>query len=424
MTKRSDRAPAPETPRFSEPRTRFVRWLMRPHRSLSPAIHPILLANYFANAKALFLGGLNSVLVAAALALWLGSPLVAAVAAADLGLLAARLAVRARCHRNAASGRATATDLYVALNLLWPTLQGCVSLCAVLSGDWPSILLASISAVAVMGPLCVRNFSVPNLAMAQCTVLILPTVISGGFVDAPLLLLFLIQLPFAVLAVRGVTEQVAVLAGGAFRATLENERKALCDDLTGLGNRRAFERHRQADIRPGGPDGACLFCLDLDGFKPINDTYGHPAGDAVLVAVAGRLGSAFGTKARVFRLGGDEFAAVATGLDLGEVHALGQRVIEAVGRPIALADGSAVEVGITVGAAVAPGPAAGQADLLRLADEALYRAKAAGKRRIEVILALGSGAPAAASPAEAPLPDAPAVSDVPAAPAARGRDAA
>ncbi|WP_336487646.1 GGDEF domain-containing protein [Methylobacterium nigriterrae] len=367
---------------FSAPRTRVGRWLMRPHRALSPAVHHILLSNYFANLKALVLGGLNSVLVATVIALWLRSPGVAALAGLDALLLVLRVVVRAGCHRNAARGLPTATDLYVGMNLLWPTLQGLVTLCVFLSGDWPSILLASVSAVAVMGPLCVRNFSVPNLATLQCAVLVLPNVFAAFFVREPVLGLFAVQLPFAVLAVRGVTEQVALLAGGAFQSTLENERAALRDHLTGLGNRRAFERACRTTF--AGGRSAHILCLDLDGFKPVNDRYGHPAGDAVLTVVAGRLRAAFAGAAEIFRLGGDEFAAVGSGLDGAALRALGERAITAVGEPITLPGGTQVEVGITVGAAAASAASITPGGLFEIADAALYRAKAAGKRRVEI----------------------------------------
>ncbi|WP_433079891.1 diguanylate cyclase domain-containing protein [Dactylosporangium sp. CA-052675] len=143
----------------------------------------------------------------------------------------------------------------------------------------------------------------------------------------------------------------------AFRATH--------DPLTGLGNRALLrERLREA------PDGTLLL-LDLDGFKLVNDTYGHPAGDRLLVTVAERLRSVVAPGDVLVRLGGDEFAVIT------HEPAVPSRILAALREPYAQ-DGLELAITTSIGAL----PLRGSADPLRDADLALYAAKAAGRNQV------------------------------------------
>ena len=177
------------------------------------------------------------------------------------------------------------------------------------------------------------------------------------------------------------------------RTALERELRAAAftDPLTGLGNRAHFT----ARSRSAGPD-ASVVLLDLDGFKSVNDTLGHAAGDRVLVEVADRLRAVCREDDLVARLGGDEFvvllapapaptAETETGADAVAV-ALADRLVVALGQPFLVAD-RLVSLGASVGLAsardLADEPDPGDA-LLRDADIAMYAAKAAGKGRVQV----------------------------------------
>jgi diguanylate cyclase (GGDEF)-like protein len=167
------------------------------------------------------------------------------------------------------------------------------------------------------------------------------------------------------------------------RMQVELERLSMEDALTGLVNRRGFGA--RLDGSRGRHDGpAAVMLLDLDDFKDINDTLGHAAGDAVLSAVGRRLRGAVRGRDTVARLGGDEFAIVmsdAAGPDAA--IALGERLLQDIREPIPLGD-TTVRVGGSIGIALAT-PSVHDADtLMRNADLALYRAKAAAGRRIEV----------------------------------------
>jgi diguanylate cyclase (GGDEF)-like protein len=155
-------------------------------------------------------------------------------------------------------------------------------------------------------------------------------------------------------------------------------RQATIDSLTGLPNRLEFlARLEDALAAPrGGPDGdavAVLFC-DLDGFKDINDRYGHQAGDELLMIVAQRLSASMRVGDTVARYGGDEFLALCTGTSRHEVlRVICPRLREAIAAPVAVTGGT-VTVGASVGVVFAEG-VTDPATLISRADAAMYAAK-------------------------------------------------
>jgi len=121
-----------------------------------------------------------------------------------------------------------------------------------------------------------------------------------------------------------------------------------------------------------------VLMIDLDRFKPINDTLGHEVGDRVLVEVAARLQRAVRKADVVARLGGDEFVVLlAQVLDLAQLEALATRLVQAVSQPMVLGD-ARVQVGVSVGVALPPGDGQALKDLMLAADQAMYRAKRQG----------------------------------------------
>lgn len=158
---------------------------------------------------------------------------------------------------------------------------------------------------------------------------------------------------------------------------------AFHDTLTGLANRSIFDTRLAQSLAAARAQGnsIALLYLDLDGFKNINDTLGHPAGDALIRAVAQRLRNEVRETDLVARLGGDEFAIIQTGITSpGEAEILCLRLLEAIYEPFDLA-GAEARVGVSVGVAFGPGDADDRSELTRKADIALYEAKAAGKGR-------------------------------------------
>ncbi len=189
-----------------------------------------------------------------------------------------------------------------------------------------------------------------------------------------------------VLEVRGVP-----LEGGGFVTTYldvteQRRNQALVvhlahhDSLTDLPNRVLFrDRLQQAFARVRRGEAIALHYLDLDRFKPVNDSFGHAVGDTLLKAAAGRLRAAARDTDTVARLGGDEFVIIQVGIkDPAEAGILAHRVVDAMAAPYHIA-GHAIGTGTSIGIALAPSNGADPEDLLKKADQALYQCKADGR---------------------------------------------
>ena len=187
----------------------------------------------------------------------------------------------------------------------------------------------------------------------------------------------------------------------------EISRLARFNSLTGLPNRAMMRQTLDEALRNAAhrQKGCALFMIDLDRFKNVNDTLGHPIGDALLRQVSERLKSVMGNHGQVGRLGGDEFQAVLPGtVDIGLLESLARTLIEQVSRPYQI-EGHKVTIGASVGIAIGdPGRASADA-LVRNADLALYAAKAAGRgkhRLLRTLDAQRSGRAAAARERSSP----------------------
>jgi diguanylate cyclase (GGDEF)-like protein len=152
------------------------------------------------------------------------------------------------------------------------------------------------------------------------------------------------------------------------------------DALTTLANRTLFQERLTEAIATTRPECECaLLCMDLDGFKVVNDTLGHPVGDALLQAVARRLSSVIRDADTLARLGGDEFSIIQVGLESPDRAAvLAERAIAVVAQPFDI-EGNRILIGASVGVAIAPADGTSHEALLRSADIALYLAKSDGR---------------------------------------------
>jgi len=194
--------------------------------------------------------------------------------------------------------------------------------------------------------------------------------------------------PLSTAIIRDITERKAFEARLAHLATH--------DPLTALPNRTLFAA-RLADALTRGAEAAtpvALLALDLDNFKRINDTWGHAMGDAVLVAVVGRLTAALRPGDTLARIGGEEFAVLAAGADESTAHQIAERLLASLTAPLTV-KGHALVIGASIGIAIAisptmqgvqPAQGTGESEgegegeeLLRRADTALYHAKTARK---------------------------------------------
>jgi diguanylate cyclase (GGDEF)-like protein len=164
------------------------------------------------------------------------------------------------------------------------------------------------------------------------------------------------------------------------RAEAQIERMARHDALTGLPNRLLFRERLDEVVRStGAGESLAVLCIDLDRFKAVNDTLGHPVGDELLRAVAQRLSACVRQTDMVARLGGDEFAIIQTGAaQPAAANALAERLVRMIAESFDIA-GYQVLVGASVGAALSPDDGVDPDELLKKADLALYNAKSAGR---------------------------------------------
>lgn len=168
---------------------------------------------------------------------------------------------------------------------------------------------------------------------------------------------------------------------GREKAAAKIAHLAYRDVLTGLANRSVLQQHMSAAMSAvtAVNETLAVVCVDLDGFKAVNDTHGHAAGDELLIEVAERLRSVVRGSEMIARTGGDEFIVVQTGDHQPEAAGmLGERLIGALSQPF-LITGKRVQIGASVGVALFPRDASDQDELVRKADAALYRAKSDGR---------------------------------------------
>ncbi|HEX8667235.1 MAG TPA: EAL domain-containing protein [Allosphingosinicella sp.] len=165
------------------------------------------------------------------------------------------------------------------------------------------------------------------------------------------------------------------------RREVESSNRARYDGLTGIPNRSTMRTMLDEALANAAErrKGCALMMIDLDRFKQVNDTLGHPVGDKLLKQVAGRLAEALGEEAQVGRLGGDEFEAILPAVDTeGRLSALAEGLIRSIAEPFDV-DGHDIRIGASVGIAIARPGKAYAAALVKEADLALYAAKAGGR---------------------------------------------
>jgi diguanylate cyclase (GGDEF)-like protein len=178
-------------------------------------------------------------------------------------------------------------------------------------------------------------------------------------------------------------ERVIQLQEHLLQAQEELRDQAHHDGLTGLWNRSMIFDHLNQEVRRArsGSTPVAAILADIDHFKQANDQHGHAVGDALLRATAERMRGVLRSYERIGRYGGEEFLMVVSGCDAAAVHAIAERARAAVAGAPVVVDDLAVPVTVSLGVAC-PASATDPASLVAAADEALYRAKAAGRNRV------------------------------------------
>lgn len=246
----------------------------------------------------------------------------------------------------------------------------------------PSTLIVTLTTVDKISTGMRRLWlhSMPGLLLAGVAMAVLT---GASFAPATSMPVLLACLPLLLIHTIAVSLGSYRLIRKVSAQNLELDRLRRIDTLTGLSSRGDWEEQAERLLRDraSSNDPACLLLIDIDEFKQVNDQYGHAAGDAVLRAVAGKLRAILRPRDRAGRIGGDEFVVMLPGTDATEASLVAERLRGAV-EQLRLRDYPDVHTTISVGLAPARPTPAMLREWLSDADDALYRAKDAGRNRV------------------------------------------
>jgi diguanylate cyclase (GGDEF)-like protein len=259
---------------------------------------------------------------------------------------------------------------------------------ALRSGNVSLAIMALAGTMGVMAGVATRWAALPRPAIATMVLSIVPPTLelaSRGGAD----LFAAAALSLAAISIITFTTRNREALLASVIATEQLLRQAQTDHLTGLPNRSdLLQRMEEACTRLPAGRGFAVRYIDLDGFKAVNDTHGHAAGDEVLRDVAGRLRAALGPDQMVARIGGDEFVALVMDADPLTASGVADAVIAAVSHERNAGNGNVIRIGCSIGVSVAPAHGRTPETLLRHADTALYSAKSQGKGQTDMFRAL------------------------------------
>jgi diguanylate cyclase (GGDEF)-like protein len=377
-----------ETGVLPAPRWAVAAWLIAPAKSIGPAGDAELRQTMLRRLDAsLFSAAVTFIIIILAFSRHRTLPM-GAWLFLDIVLAAVRVPVLVcmlRSSRHARPGRAMPlwiTDAYVCSGTLWSALLGFGTLFCLSTNDPGLSVIAALLAMGTIGAQASRSPGSPRLNTVQMCAIILPFTLGAFFSKFPLMDWILALLPMYLAAMISITRQLHEDYAALLVSRIENQRRSLRCSLTGLPNRLCFDESLQATVKTRLMGGRPLLvmCLDLDGFKSINDRFGHPAGDALLVEVARRLQIWAESKSFVARMGGDEFAILLATDDCRQAEIDAQTLIDSLGRPYDLGLRGDARIGASIGLA-SSAPDMEPATLMLQADTALYEAKRAGKGR-------------------------------------------
>lgn len=266
----------------------------------------------------------------------------------------------------------------VVSGLLYAIAIGLVSASAAWSGIPELQVLGAMVMTGMVFGFCISNSAAPRYAEAQALVVTVPFMLGTAFSGSHAMLLILVQAPFWLFGLHMLIRATHTRLADLVKVQRQNQYLAYNDMLTGLANRaQVMSSLRQiAKDRAGRSPAPYVLYLDLDGFKPVNDTYGHAVGDLLLRAVAQRLSSETRAGDIVGRIGGDEFIIILRDLAPEDIEGLASRLAQSIARPFALTPSIEVSIGVSIG-----GAPLGQSaeDSIAEADTRLYSAKHSGR---------------------------------------------
>lgn len=306
---------------------------------------------------------------------------------ADMILFAVRVMLMRECERAAKRAEKAPLAELMAAGAVWSVVFGLGCYGCIASGHMTLAVLAALNVAGVVGVVSSRNAATPRYAIFVMLAVSLPYFTGALLSASPGMWVVGIQMPFYLTGVIIVLLQNHAINARMIRAELDNRDLAIKDALTGLPNRIFLQeklRDMCRDLAVPAANGGAPFAvlsMDLDGFKTVNDHFGHAVGDMLLRKVAERLKRAFRSGDSVFRIGGDEFVILLPATSEIEATYLAKRAIDKISTPFELGTGPAIRIGLSVGSAFAPADGSNPEILLACSDQALYDAKRTGKGR-------------------------------------------
>ena len=369
-----------------------LRNIRKTDSAIADSVRRALVETLFVSPTSLGAGATAGAVVSGAIAITTGDPWLVAVAVAISLTGAARLLHAAFVQRRVATGSvesARSEILYETGAWAYALLLGLLTFLTLVRSDNALLyLLAAMVTTGYSAGICGRNAGRPAIAIGQLALASAPISVGLVMSTEPLRwVLALVNIVFmigmvdiclqtysAMLKAISATEEQKVL-------TARFERLARYDTMTGLENRGAFQERLQAELEEiAGAKGEqlALLWIDLDKFKEINDSLGHPTGDKVLCQIGRQLTSIVGGRGCVARFGGDEFVLLARGGKGAFADDLAQEVMRALSIPMNI-EGVSIQAACSIGVAVAPRDGDNAETLLQHADLALYHAKDDGR---------------------------------------------
>jgi diguanylate cyclase (GGDEF)-like protein len=383
-TPNADFMPAAQPRRAGSSVRACVDWLLAGSPQDPDEIRNELLQQRARKTRTLAVAIFASLLIATIAAALTAAPWAYAWVVAELVLGSIRIYLMMKDVAKAKGSQHTGTTIapiWAGLASIMLISAGCFQ--CVRSGNLPLVLMAGIGIANLIGGISSRNAGTPRYGALLICILTLPFAVATMLSPIPFLFLVGLQTPLYTAGMIFLLLENHKVLLDLHRSEHSNRRMAHHDLLTGLPN-RAMNLKLFADLLAApGPDAAsvrsklAVFCLDLDGFKAVNDGFGHAMGDAVLVAVAERLRASVREVDFACRLGGDEFVVLLPDITGEEAVSVARRIISRVSEPFAFAP--TVRIGVSIGIAAAPRDGATADELLRAADRAMYEAKRRGK---------------------------------------------
>jgi diguanylate cyclase (GGDEF)-like protein len=362
----------------------FVDWLLAGPGPQSEDIQNEFLQQRTRKTRTLVVAVFASLLIASISAAMTGAIWAYAWVVAELLMGSTRLylmmkaATRAKTEGpQAASG----TPIWAGLLSVMLISAGCYQ--CVASGQLLLVLTAGIGLANLIGGIASRSAATPRYGILMICILTLPFAVATMLSPVPFLFVIGLQTPVYTAGMIFLLLENHKILLNLHRAERDNRLMAHHDLLTGLPNRALNQKLFSQLLDGPWPEATSsaakltVFCVDLDNFKSVNDRLGHAAGDAVLIAIAGRLRASVREADVVCRVGGDEFVILLPDITDAEAADIAQRIIARVAESFAFAP--TARVGASIGLASAPRDGMTADELLSAADRAMYEAKRRGK---------------------------------------------